>query len=456
MYPQCGWDRFSALVMFFDVSRQSSPFRTLSLFDRLTHPPSSFLFFLLKTLNCKKQKKVPSSSLPRKEGSEQQQQQLLLVRLWHPQLPRPKLFGTSYGISTIYLAAAAAQPRPQQQQHHQQQPAPPPPPRRANLLFIARADRALLSRTSLTLLGLQPAVFFVADEPSKHSGRVRATELFNGSMWRAAPLLSSPASPSSSPSVSSEGSDDAPAAAAALSWLGSPSALLEGARVSSSSSSSSSSPAVTLPISIADPRLRGKSGGSLELTLAAGSTGNSNNGNSNNVLEGGVVAAAIDASGRAGFGGKSNGVGGGGAEGGGAGAKKSGGGGSGGGFLSDPRKEINAAEAESLSKKKEKGSSSSSSSQGDGVLELRDVALYIDVAAPLLAAATEEASSSSSSNPSPSLGAKQGVTSFYGCSGSPLGTLSSFGNACGLYGSSYFGGGMLGDTSGFGGGGTIG
>ena len=93
-------------------------------------------------------------------------------------------------------------------------------------------------------------------------------------------------------------------------------------------------------------------------------------------------------------------------------------------------------------------------SGGDGVLELRDIALYIDVAAPT--AVAEETGSGNGKESSSPLGAKQGVTSFYGCSGSPLGTLSSFGNACGLYGSGYFGGGMLGDTSGFGGGGTIG
>ena len=212
---------------------------------------------------------------------------------------------------------------------------------------------------------------------------------------------------------------------------------------------------MTLPISIADPRLRRSGGGggggaqassssssppppsrnSLELTLAAGSTG------TGKVLEGGVVAAAIDASGRAGFGG------GGGAE------------GNEGGFLSDPKKEIHAAEAESLNKQQKK-SSPGSSPQGDGALELRDVALYIDVAAPVAdpeaEAAAAAAAASGSRNGSPVAGAKQAVTSFYGCSGSPLGTLSSFGNACGLYGSGYFGGGMLGDTSGFGGGGTIG
>ena len=283
------------------------------------------------------------------------------------------------------------------------------------------------------LLGLQPAVFYVADEPSKHSGRLRATELFNGSMWRAAPFSSS------------DDEDDAPATAA-FSWLGSPFALLEGARAGGGSSSSSAASPVTLPVSIADPRLRsrgGGGGGSLELTLAAGGTGTGSG-----VLEGGVVAAAIDASGRAGFGGGRGG--------------KSGGGGE--GFLSDPRREVVAAEAASLDKKEHKSSlspsSSSSSPQGgDGVLELRDVALYIDVAAPTEAAAAG-ADGGGGEGPAPPssapLGAKQGVNSFYGCSGSPLGTLSSFGNACGLYGSGYFGGGMLGDTSGFGGGGTIG
>ena len=321
--------------------------------------------------------------------------------------------------------SVTAQPRPRLRQQQR------PPPRRANLLFVARADRALLSRTSLVILGLHAEVLYVADEPSKHSGRIGAAELFNGSKWSAVTLSSA------SSSSSSEENDGAPP----LSWLGSPSALLEGTRVSSSSSP------VTLPISIADPKLRGvgvgakatssspssssRGGSSLELTLAAGGiTGNG-------VLEGGVVAAAIDASGRAGFGGAGGGK---------EGAR------SGVGFLPDPRKEVVAAEAESLLDNKK--APTPKGSGGDGVLELRDIALYIDVAAPT--AVAEETGSGNGKESSSPLGAKQGVTSFYGCSGSPLGTLSSFGNACGLYGSGYFGGGMLGDTSGFGGGGTIG
>ena len=70
---------------------------------------------------------------------------------------------------------------------------------------------------------------------------------------------------------------------------------------------------------------------------------------------------------------------------------------------------------------------------------LTDSVLYIDAAPP---------------RAPPSAGAKQ--SGWWGCTGVPLGTLSSFGNNCGFYDASQFGGGQLGWGSPLGGGMTLG